>query len=267
MNSPNTRVEMGARRYRSIAEARRFGIGIRVEGGLREGLVARPEPGAADLVRIGFTRDRVGQSGYTAGMTRGRPSGEPGHREVEAAPKEMDGARLPQKAGAKELEDAIDLHKRAPEAMGSGGVIGRVGAVLRKADRVRHLVRHLVDDDRDADAVEKIDQPTMEIGNRLRLERKLPCVASAGARDEAVADEVELDLEDFVADRDRRGAEPACGNVERNLPAMVEPGRQRQPDLAHDLRPELQGCGCLAPAGIRQIGPNGGGVVHGALLL
>lgn len=64
----------------------------------------------------------------------------------------MDGARLAQEAGSEELEDAIDLDKRAPEPMGCGGVIGNVGAVLRKADRVRDLVWHLVDGHHDADA-------------------------------------------------------------------------------------------------------------------
>src|SRR5262249_15741835 len=46
------------------------------------------------------------------------------------------------------------------------------------------------------------------------------------------------------------------------LPTMVEPGSEFQSDLAHDLAPELQRCGCLAPVRVRQIRPNGG-VVHG----
>src|SRR5438105_1367045 len=102
--------------------------------------------------------------------------------------------------------------------MSSGGVIGGVGAVLRKADWVRHLVRHLVDDHGDADTIEEIDEAMMELGNRLRLEWKLPFVAAAVAHDDAMADEVEVDLEDLVADRDRRGAKPARGNVEWDLP-------------------------------------------------
>jgi hypothetical protein len=61
----------------------------------------------------------------------------------------------------------------------------------------------------------------MEVGNGLRLQRKLPHLAPTGARDEEVADEVKLDFEDFAADRDRRRAKPACGNIEGDLPAMV----------------------------------------------
>src|SRR4030095_1696051 len=85
----------------------------------------------------------------------------------------MNGACLTQEAGAEELEDAIDLDERAPEAMGRSGVVGSVGAILRKADWVGHLVRHLVDGHLDADALQEIDYPKMEIGNRLRFERKV----------------------------------------------------------------------------------------------
>src|SRR5580704_9990822 len=85
-------VEVGTRRYRSIAEARRLRISIGIESSLRKRLIARPKPGAAELVRIGFARDRVGQPRYAARMTRGGPPGETGHSEIEAAPKEMNGA-------------------------------------------------------------------------------------------------------------------------------------------------------------------------------
>src|SRR6516162_496264 len=102
--------------------------------------------------------------------------------------------------------------------------------------------------DRDADAVQQIDYAMIEVGNCLRLQRNLPCLAPAGARDEAVADEVKLDLKDFAAGWDRRGAESACGNIEGDLPTVVEPRRRRQADLAYDLSPELQCCGCLTPA-------------------
>jgi hypothetical protein len=47
-------------------------------------------------------------------MARGGPPREAGHGEVEATPKEMNGARLAQEAGAKKLEDPIGLHERPP---------------------------------------------------------------------------------------------------------------------------------------------------------
>src|SRR6516165_405448 len=106
-------------------------------------------------------------------MERGAPSGETGHREVEAAPKEMNGARLAQEAGSKKLEYAIDLDKHTPKAMGGGGVVRGVGQILRKWDRVGYLIRHLVDRDPDLDAVQEIDDATIEFGNGLRLQRQL----------------------------------------------------------------------------------------------
>jgi hypothetical protein len=87
------------------------------------------------------------------------------------------------KAAAKELEDAINLDQRPPEPMCRSSVIGRVDAVLRKVDRVGHLVRRLVDDHRDAEAVEEVSDLAIEVGNRLRLERERPFLAPTCADD------------------------------------------------------------------------------------
>ena len=87
--------------------------------------------------------------------------------------------------------------------MGGSAIIGGMGAVLRKADRVRNLVRHVADDYRDADTVEQMDEAMVEIGNGLRLERQGSFLAAAGACDEPVPDKVEFDFEDFVAGRHR----------------------------------------------------------------
>src|SRR5215831_2744801 len=106
-------------------------------------------------------------------MERGRPPRETGHGEVEAAPKEMNRACLAQEAGSKKLEYAIGLDERAPKAVGGGGVVGGVGAVLRKWDRMGHLVRHLMDGDRDSDTVQNVDDPMVEVGDGSRLQRQL----------------------------------------------------------------------------------------------
>jgi hypothetical protein len=98
------------------------------------------------------------------------------------------------------------------------------------------FVRHLVDGDRHADAAQESNHPMMELGHRLRLERERLFLAPAGAGQEAVAYEIELELKDLVADRDRRRAEPPCSHVEGDLPTVIQPGCQGQTDLAHDLR-------------------------------
>jgi hypothetical protein len=71
-----------------------------------------------------------------------------------------------------------------------------------------------------------------------------------------MVDEIEFDLDQpAVADMHRRAAEAAGADVERHLPAVVEPGREREPQLADDLRPELQGRAAVAPFGEAKLGP------------
>jgi hypothetical protein len=69
-------------------------------------------------------------------MQWGRPPGEPGDGEVEAAPEEMDRARFSQKAGPELLEDTIGLDERAPEPPGRVRIVSAMRAVLREANRV-----------------------------------------------------------------------------------------------------------------------------------
>ena len=79
-----------------------------------------------------------------------------------------------------------------------------------------------------------------------------------------MGDEVEMDFQNFVAGGNGRGAQSSRGDIERHLPAVIEPGRERQPDLTDDLRPELQRGRRVPPRGIRQFRP--GSVTHQALL-
>ena len=62
-------VVAGTRRYRLVAETGRFGIGIGIKGSLRKASLPGPEPGAANLVRIGFASDGIRQPGCAAGMS------------------------------------------------------------------------------------------------------------------------------------------------------------------------------------------------------
>ena len=92
-------------------------------------------------MRIGFPRNVIGQPRHAARLERGTPVGEVRHREIKAAPEEMDWAALPQEAAAEEFEETINLEEGTPEAMHCGGVISGVGPVLREADRIRDLGR------------------------------------------------------------------------------------------------------------------------------
>src|SRR5271168_437285 len=96
-------------------------------------------------------------------------------------------ACLAEEATAKELEYAIDLHQCAPKEMSCFGHVGGVDVILRKSDRVSYFIGHLMDADPDAELREQSGQPVVEVGHRLRGERKRPLVAAARATDQAVA--------------------------------------------------------------------------------
>jgi hypothetical protein len=84
--------------------------------GLEEGnsfylaTTARPEPAAADLVRVSFGHDPWRNVGVNATRRWRRATGEPRHREIKAAPEEVNGTDLPDEARAKQLEQPIDLY-------------------------------------------------------------------------------------------------------------------------------------------------------------
>ena len=75
------------------------------------------------------------------------------------------------------------------------------------------------------------------------------------ADEKAVAAEIELDFENLLAKGHRSCPQTPRSHVKRNLPAMIDPGRQRQSDFADDLSPEMQRRGRCVPRRIRQIRP------------
>ena len=89
----------------------------------------------------------------------------------------------------------------------------------------------------------------MKGGDRARRQGKAGARAVAREDHEAVVDEIEIDLEATGAIGDRRGGEPARGDVERDVPPVIGHRRQRQADLADHLGPELQRGAGLAPFG------------------
>src|SRR5690606_33761277 len=81
-------------------------IGVGVERGV-DSAAARPESGAADLVRIRLLSDLVRQRRNAARMERRRPSGEAGGRKIEAAPEEVHRAALADEARPELLQHPV----------------------------------------------------------------------------------------------------------------------------------------------------------------
>ena len=84
----------------------------------------------------------------------------------------MHGAALAQEARPKLLEHPIRLEQRAPESIGIFRVIGGVLAVDGERDGASDLAWHIVDRDGDAELAQRRHQPVVEVGDRLRAQRK-----------------------------------------------------------------------------------------------
>ena len=93
----------------------------------------------------------------------------------------------------------------------------------------------------DAEAAKSREEARLELGDRQPVyegERLRPSVARAD--EQPVVEEVEVDLKGPGAARDGGGRQPAGGDVERDVPGVVDPRQPGEPDLAHDLGPPVQ---------------------------
>jgi len=136
----------------------------------------------------------------------------------------MHRARFPEEACAELLEGSIGLDQCKPERMRLARIVRTMHAIRRERDRVRDLVRHFLDRDRDAELGENRHHASVEIGDRSRLEREPMLLTAARAHDELMCNEVELDVEGRTAVRYRRRTEAARSDIERHVPTVVEPG-------------------------------------------
>src|SRR5258708_33743233 len=76
-----------------------------------------------------------------SGVAWRRPPGKAGDREVEAAPEEMDGARLAGEGGSEMGEDFVRREEDAPKTAGIGAIVGGVGMVLIEENGIGDLAR------------------------------------------------------------------------------------------------------------------------------
>ena len=95
----------------------------------------------------------------------------------------------------------------------------------------------------------------VKAGDGFSGQGKLPRRAVAGRNPQDMIDEVEIDLKVAHAVRDRRGRQPARGDIERDMPGMVQPGRAHKTNLADDLGPQMQRFVGVAPGRGRQFRP------------
>src|SRR5207237_6310756 len=133
-----------------LGESFRFRISIGIKNRHRQLIVAGPETQATDLLRVGFTSDRVRQMRYSARMWRRRTAGKPGYSQIETAPEKMHRAAFAAKVRSKFFEHPLALQKHAPKSICVFGIIGSVFLITLKRNRIHDLVWCGVDFDSDA---------------------------------------------------------------------------------------------------------------------
>src|SRR5579862_4287318 len=114
--------------------------GITVKGGVLDVATARPESDTTDFVRVCLPRDGVGTRTF-----RSSSPGKARHGKIEAAPEEVYGTRLSNKARAELLKYAIHRQENSPEFLRRHGVVGRMKAILVKRDCTGDFDRHRPD--------------------------------------------------------------------------------------------------------------------------
>jgi hypothetical protein len=156
--------------------------------------------------------------------------------------------------------------QHAPEALRVVGIVGFVRGVGIEAHGVRYFAGHRVDDDGDAELAQRDHHVVVELRHADRPQHHLAEFAVALADPQRVVEKIEIDLEAAAAIGNGRRGQSAHRDVERDVPGMVLPGRQREPDLADDLRHQMQRRARIAPGARGQRGPSlvGG---HGGLPL
>ncbi len=128
-------------------------------------------------------------------------------------------------------------------------------AVPVERDGVGDLAGHGGDGRLNAEGGQRAHRGGVELRHRHRLQRDVARGAVAHIQPQHVIDEVEIDLELASAGRHRSGGQPARGHIERDVPGMVQPWRQREADLADHLGPQMQRRAGVAPIRGRQRGP------------
>ncbi|MNQ73402.1 hypothetical protein D3C85_881310 [compost metagenome] len=214
-------------------------------------------------MRIGLARHRIWQMRHPSRMQGRRPSREPRHRQIERAPEQLDGTALAQKPCAKQVEHPVHLHQSPPVVTRDLGVIDAKPLVQRKGRRLGHFVGRQVDAARHAQRAQGVLHLGVEVGDGPGFQHNPALASVADPDDQGPGDEVELHRKPDRAVRDQARRQPPRRNPQRHVPAVVQPGRLRQPRLADDLRPQLQRLHRRPQRRGRQFGPDAGVLLRG----
>src|ERR1700739_33899 len=108
------------------------------------------------------------------GMARCASAGKTRYREIETAPEEMDRAGLAEEAGAELFEHPVDTDKNLQKPLHRVWIVGGMLVILRKPNRIRQFVRHVVDGNVNAEFGERGHDRRVESLNGLSGQVPLP---------------------------------------------------------------------------------------------
>ncbi len=169
----------------------------------------------------------------------------------------MHRAALSRETGTELLHHPVALHEYAPEPVCVLGIVRRVCRVAAERDGAGDFTGDLVDGNGNVELGERLHDGGVEIRDRLRAQRYLPLAAVTDIDVQHMLVEVEQDLERARSVRDGRSGQSLRGDVQGHVPAMIQPWRALQADLADDLRPKLQCAAGITPLPVGQLRPCG----------
>ena len=167
----------------------------------------------------------------------------------------MHGTAFADESAAELLQYPIGLTQRAPKAPCSFGIERKLRPVLAEGDRTRDLARIVADDDRHAQIGKRGHDGAVKFRDALRYQGELPARAIAHADVEHARIEIELHLEVARSVRNRRAGQSLRGDIQRHVPAVIQPRRLCKADLADNLRPKVQSGTCILPGMVIELRP------------
>src|SRR4029453_18458656 len=125
------------------------------------------------------------------------------------SPEEMDRAALADESRAELVQHAVRRERRAPEALGGIGIVRAMRLVAIEWDAVLDLCGRRADRRGELELIERGAHGAVEICDRARAQIDRAAISTARREDEAVVDEVHLEIERARSGRNRAGGPSA----------------------------------------------------------
>src|SRR6266446_3514804 len=223
-----------------LRESWRLGIGVGIKYRRRRHGVARPKAETAHFLRVRFARDRIGQMWNPARMPRRQTSRKTGDREIKTAPEKMDRAALAAEMRTEFFEYAIALRQHAPKTVGVFRIIRSMLLVLFERNRGLNFVRRRVDRSVDLELAQRVHHFAIKCRNRFWTQFD-NLRSSVGFQDaQFVIDEIETNLKNSSVMRDWGSRQAPRRQIQRDVPGMIGPRCEREPNFPDDLRPHVK---------------------------